>query len=93
MELTQKPKGSSIKDVRTRGEGSANADACVNFACKRPYFAAVGGGGENGNILRTSFMVVCKMPLLARRTRPSAARDDRVSCIQLLWMAPKTFNY
>ena len=27
--------------------------------------------------------VVCKIPLLARRTgRPSAARDDRVSCIQ-----------
>ena len=35
-------------------------------------------------------MLVCKIPLLARRTRPmhyaagrpSAARDDRVSCIQ-----------
>ena len=34
--------------------------------------------------------VVCKIPLLARRTRPkgsagrpSAARDDRVSCIQI----------
>ena len=26
--------------------------------------------------------LVCKIPLLARRTRPSAARDDRVSCIQ-----------
>ena len=25
-------------------------------------------------------MFVCNMPLLARRTRPSAARDDRVSC-------------
>ena len=24
----------------------ANADACVNFACKRPNFANVGGGGE-----------------------------------------------
>ena len=36
-----------------------------------------------------SVIVVCKIPLLARRTRPkaagrpSAARDDRVSCIQL----------
>ena len=32
------------------------------------------------------FPLVCKIPLLARRTRPkgrpSAARDDRVSCIQ-----------
>ena len=27
--------------------------------------------------------LVCKIPLLARRTRPSAARDDRVSCIQI----------
>ena len=27
--------------------------------------------------------IVCKIPLLARRTRPSAARNDRVSCIQL----------
>ena len=27
--------------------------------------------------------IVCKIPLLARRTRPSAARDDRVSCIQI----------
>ena len=25
--------------------------------------------------------IVCKIPLLARRTRPSAARGDRVSCI------------
>ena len=25
--------------------GLANADACVNFACKRPNFADVGGGG------------------------------------------------
>ena len=29
-------KGSSIKDVRARGKGSANAYACVKFACKRP---------------------------------------------------------
>ena len=32
-------KGSSIKDVRTRG--MANSDACVNFACKRPNFADI----------------------------------------------------
>ena len=40
------------------GEGGlANADACVNFACKKPNFADVGGGGvKNGKILRTSFM-------------------------------------
>ena len=37
--------GSSIKDVGTRGRGLANADACVNFACKRPNFADVGGRG------------------------------------------------
>ena len=27
------------------GGGLANADACVNFACKRPKFTDVGGGG------------------------------------------------
>ena len=43
-EKTIRHKGSSIKDVRTRGRrGLAKADACVNFACKRPNFAAVGG--------------------------------------------------
>ena len=26
--------------------------------------------------------VVCNIPLLARRTRPKRARDDRLSCIQ-----------
>ena len=37
---------SSKKDVRTKGKGGlANADACVNFACKRPNFADVGEGG------------------------------------------------
>ena len=41
---------SSIKDVRTRGKGGGgwqmrSADACVNFDCKRPNFADVGGGG------------------------------------------------
>ena len=42
---------------------SANADACVNFACKRPNFADVGGAGggggggvKNGKIFGTSFM-------------------------------------
>ena len=34
------------------------------------------------DIFCAQFSVVCKIPLLARRTRPSAARDDRVSCIQ-----------
>ena len=28
------------------------------------------------------YKLVYKIPLLARRTRPSAARDDRVYCIQ-----------
>ena len=32
---------------------------------------------------------VCKIPLLARRTRPSAARDDRVSCIQVVSQYPR----
>ena len=35
-------KGSTIRNVRTMGGGLANADACVNFACKRPNFADVG---------------------------------------------------
>ena len=48
---------------------------------------------KNVKVLKGScnviFIVVCKIPLLARRTRskagrPSAARDDRVSCIQYL---------
>ena len=38
----------------------------------------------------TTTSLVCKIPLLARRTRPkgrpSAARDDRVFCIQRLLM-------
>ena len=45
-------------------------------------------GRASKGILHTN--VVCKIPLLARRTRPkgrtgspSAARDDRVSCIQI----------
>ena len=32
--------------------------------------------------LHSQLLLVCKIPVLARRTRPSAARDDRVSCIQ-----------
>ena len=40
---------------------------------------------------RARVLVVCKIPLLARRTRPkgrpSAARDDRVSCIQGFWLS------
>ena len=39
---------------------------------------------------RKLLSIVCKIPLLARRTRPkgrpSAARDDRVSCIQYFQM-------
>ena len=27
------------------GGGLTNADACANFACKKPNFADVGGGG------------------------------------------------
>ena len=46
METPDSSKGSSIKDVRTRGRGFAKANACVNFACKRPNFADVGGGGK-----------------------------------------------
>ena len=30
------------------GGGLANADVCVNFACKRPNFADVGGAGGGG---------------------------------------------
>ena len=50
--------GASIKNVRTRGEGDlSNADATVNFACKRSYIANTEGGGlKIGQILRTSFM-------------------------------------
>ena len=33
--------------------------------------------------IQYSMLFVCKIPLLARRTRPSVARDDRVSCIQV----------
>ena len=36
---------------------------------------------------------MCKIPLLARRTRPSAARDDRVSCIQYSSMLCYTGSY
>ena len=41
-----------------RGEGGqANADACVNFACKRLNIADAGGGwSKNDKILQTSFM-------------------------------------
>ena len=39
VNLSSVDKGLSIKDVRMRGRGLANADACVNFACKRPNFA------------------------------------------------------
>ena len=39
--------------------------------------------------------VVCKIRLLARRTRPkgrpSAARDDRVSCIQIMGVKKADF--
>jgi hypothetical protein len=42
--------------MRGRG-GLANAEACVNFACKRQNFAdAVGEGSKLSKILRTSFM-------------------------------------
>ena len=81
--------------ISARGGGLelSNADACVNFACKRPNFADVGGGVKNGKFLRTSFMdgpipVYTRYHIYARAwcggclaARPNA-RDDRVSCIQ-----------
>ena len=54
----------------------ANADACVNFACKRPNFACKrpnfadveGGEVKNGKILQTSFMdgplLICTILLI-----------------------------
>ena len=48
--------GSSKKDVRTRREGLANADATVYiFACKRPKYPDEEGGLE--------FIKFCKSPL------------------------------
>ena len=40
--------------------------------------------GFNSN--KASEILVCKIPLLARCTRPSAAPDDRISCIQATYL-------
>ena len=53
-------KGSSIRGrPHQRGRGSAilpNADATVNFACKRNVRKQGGGGQKRGQIMRTSLM-------------------------------------
>ena len=61
-----------------------SARATIGYLIYKQFFiiAKIHSGGKCFKYRETGGMIVCKIPLLARRTRPSAARDDRVSCIQ-----------